>query len=47
MGDDYCYYYDDYDNDDDKIGMKFYYVWLNNLINCLWMIVFFFVLYKV
>lgn len=47
MGDDYCYYYDDYDNDGDKIGMKFYYVWLNNLISCLWMIVFFFVLYKV
>lgn len=43
MGDDYCYYYDDYDNYNDKIGMKFYYVWLNNLI----MIVFFFVLYKV
>lgn len=47
MGDDHRHHYDDHDNDDDKIGMKFYHARSNNLTSCLWMIVFFLALYKV
>lgn len=41
MGDDHRHHYDDHDNDDDKIGMKFYHARSNNLTSCLWIIVFF------
>lgn len=31
MGDDHRHHYDDHDNDDDKIGMKFYHARSNKL----------------